>query len=167
MTKTPVGETRLLSLLVEADDAARQDPFSNAFLRFGLKISLRVAKPPARSTRSRPPFAAHVRRLRRTCIQPERLLGTRSRGVGRHQAAGNVSILWPTVVSNLISAAMQALRQAAPDAGSYLRRPTTRPDWRRACWGEHWDRLNAVKRRYDPEDCSSSIRTPAHERRRC
>ena len=51
-----------------------------------------------------------------------------------------------------IANATQALRAAAPQAGSYLSEcGHAIADWRTACWGEHWARLDAVKRRYDPE----------------
>jgi FAD/FMN-containing dehydrogenase len=51
-----------------------------------------------------------------------------------------------------VSASMQALRAAAPDAGGYLSEcDYFLEDWRRACWGEHWGRLAAIKRRWDPE----------------
>ena len=48
--------------------------------------------------------------------------------------------------------AMQALRRAAPDAGSYLSEcDYALPNWREAAWGEHWARLDSIKRRYDPD----------------
>ena len=51
-----------------------------------------------------------------------------------------------------IEAAMRALRQAAPETGSYLSEADyLLPDWRRAFWGGHWAKLDAVKRRYDPD----------------
>lgn len=50
-----------------------------------------------------------------------------------------------------IRAAMQALRVAAPEAGSYLSESDfTKPNWQRESWGEHWPRLSEIKRRYDP-----------------
>ena len=51
-----------------------------------------------------------------------------------------------------IEAAMQALRRAAPNAGSYLSEADYHlPNWRTACWDEHWARLAAVKRCSDPD----------------
>ena len=50
-----------------------------------------------------------------------------------------------------ISAAANELRRVAPNGGSYLSECDYHlADWRRAAWGEHWPRLNRVKRRYDP-----------------
>ena len=51
-----------------------------------------------------------------------------------------------------IRAAMQALRRAAPDTGSYLSEcDFAMQNWREAAWGEHWARLDRIKRRYDPD----------------
>lgn len=51
-----------------------------------------------------------------------------------------------------IRAAMDALRRSAPAAGSYLSEcDYFTADWRRASWGDHWRRLDAIKRRYDPK----------------
>ena len=51
-----------------------------------------------------------------------------------------------------IRSAMQALREAAPAAGSYLSEcDYALPNWQVACWGEHWARLSRTKQRYDPE----------------
>ena len=51
-----------------------------------------------------------------------------------------------------IRQAMQALRLAAPDAGSYVSECAFGlPDWRRACWGAHWAGLDRVKQAYDPD----------------
>lgn len=50
-----------------------------------------------------------------------------------------------------IREAMTELRRAAPGAGSYLSEcDYALADWRRACWGRHYDRLSEIKRRYDP-----------------
>ena len=46
---------------------------------------------------------------------------------------------------------MDALRAAAPGAGTYLNEcGYAQTDWRTAFWGEHHSRLAAIKRRYDP-----------------
>jgi FAD binding domain/Berberine and berberine like len=51
-----------------------------------------------------------------------------------------------------IRTAMTALRQAAPDAGSYVSEcDYTLENWQTACWGPHWVRLEAIKAKYDPK----------------
>jgi len=51
-----------------------------------------------------------------------------------------------------IARSMQALRQAAPEAGSYLSECDYHlQGWRSAAWGAHWPRLAAVKRQVDPD----------------
>ena len=51
-----------------------------------------------------------------------------------------------------IHAAMQALRQAAPGAGSYLSEcDFALPNWQEACWGANWKRLDRIKQAYDPD----------------
>jgi FAD/FMN-containing dehydrogenase len=50
-----------------------------------------------------------------------------------------------------VQAAMKALRTAAPDAGSYLSESDYfKQSWGEESWGEHWPRLERIKRRYDP-----------------
>jgi FAD/FMN-containing dehydrogenase len=50
-----------------------------------------------------------------------------------------------------VKAANQALRAAVPGAGSYMSEcDYFLADWKRASWGHHWQRLEAIKRRYDP-----------------
>ena len=54
--------------------------------------------------------------------------------------------------SAAVKAADQALRAAAPGAGSYMSEcDYFLEDWKRASWGPHWPRLEAIKRRYDPQ----------------
>jgi FAD/FMN-containing dehydrogenase len=51
-----------------------------------------------------------------------------------------------------VRAADRALRAAAPGAGSYVSEcDYFLEDWKRASWGQHWRRLEAIKRRYDPD----------------
>ena len=51
-----------------------------------------------------------------------------------------------------VRAAEQALRTAAPGGGSYMSEcDYFLSDWKRASWGRHWPRLEAIKRRYDPD----------------
>jgi hypothetical protein len=50
-----------------------------------------------------------------------------------------------------VSAAMQILRAATPDAGSYVNETDYfEPDWQRSFWGDNYPRLVAIKHRYDP-----------------
>jgi hypothetical protein len=50
-----------------------------------------------------------------------------------------------------VDAAIAALRAAAPGAGAYVNEcDFFQPDWQRAFWGDHYPRLLAIKRRYDP-----------------
>ena len=51
-----------------------------------------------------------------------------------------------------VRAADLALRAAGPGAGSYVSEcDYFLEDWKRASWGPHWRRLEAIKRRYDPD----------------
>jgi FAD/FMN-containing dehydrogenase len=53
----------------------------------------------------------------------------------------------------IVRAADRALRAAAPGAGSYMSEcDYFLSDWKHASWGHHAPRLEAIKRRYDPED---------------
>ncbi len=50
-----------------------------------------------------------------------------------------------------ISAAMKILREATPDGGTYMNEADYfEPDWQRTFFGKHYDRLLAIKRKYDP-----------------
>jgi FAD/FMN-containing dehydrogenase len=51
-----------------------------------------------------------------------------------------------------VSAAMQIIREATPEAGTYVNETDYfEPDWQKAFWGENYPRLLEIKRRYDPE----------------
>jgi len=50
-----------------------------------------------------------------------------------------------------VAGAMRVLREATPDAGSYVNETDYfEPDWKRAFWGENYEKLLAIKRKYDP-----------------
>jgi FAD/FMN-containing dehydrogenase len=50
------------------------------------------------------------------------------------------------------SAAMTALRIAAPDAGAYVNEcDYFQANWPKALWGANYPRLSRIKRRYDPD----------------
>lgn len=52
-----------------------------------------------------------------------------------------------------VAAAMAPIRRVTPDSGSYVNEADYfEPDWQRSFWGPHYDRLLAVKRRYDPDN---------------
>ncbi len=51
-----------------------------------------------------------------------------------------------------VGRAIADLRKIAPGAGAYVAESSWfQPDWQRAYWGSNYERLLAVKRRYDPE----------------
>ena len=51
-----------------------------------------------------------------------------------------------------VQAAMAAVRIAAPDTGAYVNEcDYFQSDWQRAFWGSNYQRLLAIKRRYDPD----------------
>lgn len=50
-----------------------------------------------------------------------------------------------------MKSAEEALRVAAPNAGSYLSESDFfKTDWHQESWGENWRRLSEIKHRYDP-----------------
>lgn len=56
------------------------------------------------------------------------------------------------IASARVRAADRAIRAVAPNAGSYMSEcDYFLPEWKRASWGEHWPRLERIKRRYDPD----------------
>jgi FAD/FMN-containing dehydrogenase len=51
-----------------------------------------------------------------------------------------------------VAAAMNTIREATPGAGSYVNETDYfEPNWQREFWGENYDRLSQIKRKYDPE----------------
>ena len=51
-----------------------------------------------------------------------------------------------------IALTLAELRKAAPDGGAYVAESSYfQPDWQLAYWGPNYDRLRAVKARYDPD----------------
>lgn len=54
--------------------------------------------------------------------------------------------------SQQVARAMDELRKVAPASGSYLAETSyAEPDWQRSFWGRNYERLLAVKDRYDPD----------------
>jgi len=61
-----------------------------------------------------------------------------------------------------VAAAMRILRDATPGAGSYVNEADYfEPDWQRSFWGENYDRLLAIKRKYDPDGVFSCHHCPS------
>ena len=51
-----------------------------------------------------------------------------------------------------VTAAMKLIRAATPGAGSYVNETDYfEPDWQRAFWGDNYQKLLEIKRKYDPE----------------
>jgi FAD/FMN-containing dehydrogenase len=51
-----------------------------------------------------------------------------------------------------VGAAMKVIRDATPGTGSYVNETDYfEPDWQQSFWGENYQRLSEIKRRYDPE----------------
>lgn len=48
---------------------------------------------------------------------------------------------------------VEALRELAPDMGSYINEADpNEPDFQHAFWGDNYNRLLDIKRKYDPSD---------------
>jgi FAD/FMN-containing dehydrogenase len=51
-----------------------------------------------------------------------------------------------------VQTAIQILREATPGSGSYVNETDYfEPDWKRSFWGIHYDKLLAIKHKYDPD----------------
>jgi len=51
-----------------------------------------------------------------------------------------------------VAAAMKVIRDATPGAGTYVNEADYfEPDWQHEFWGENYERLSAIKRKYDPD----------------
>ncbi len=51
-----------------------------------------------------------------------------------------------------VAAAMKVIREATPGTGSYVNEADYfEPDWQRSFWGENYQRLSEIKRKYDPD----------------
>ncbi len=51
-----------------------------------------------------------------------------------------------------VTAAMKIIRQATPGAGTYVNETDYfEPNWQQEFWGENYDRLSQIKRKYDPD----------------
>jgi FAD/FMN-containing dehydrogenase len=51
-----------------------------------------------------------------------------------------------------VTAAMRVIRDATPGGGSYVNEADYfEPDWQQSFWGENYQRLLEIKRKYDPE----------------
>src|SRR6266849_5930722 len=52
-----------------------------------------------------------------------------------------------------VAAGMKVIRDATPGAGSYVNETDYfEPNWQQEFWGENYERLSRIKRKYDPED---------------
>ncbi len=51
-----------------------------------------------------------------------------------------------------MAAAMKVIRDATPGAGSYVNETDYfEPNWQQEFWGENYQRLSQIKRKYDPD----------------
>jgi hypothetical protein len=51
-----------------------------------------------------------------------------------------------------VDAAAKIIRAATPGTGTYLNETDYfEPDWQRELWGDNYEKLLAIKRKYDPE----------------
>lgn len=99
-----------------------------------------------------------VRRGRETSINPAvydaaALMIIAANGTGYPGVSGHEPDLREAQAARArVSAAMQIIRELTPGAGAYVNEADYfEPDWQRSFWGEHYDRLVQIKRKYDPD----------------
>ncbi|PRC94870.1 FAD binding domain [Solimicrobium silvestre] len=67
-------------------------------------------------------------------------------------ATSNIDVDAASKSAHQVDLAAQALRNIVPNAGSYVSESNYfNPDWQQAFWGENYSRLQAVKKKYDPD----------------
>ncbi len=101
---------------------------------------------------------AALQRSSNTSINPEvldafALAIIAGNGPSSYPAAGpEVNLAQARADARAIAASTKALSACAPTAGSYLSESNyALANWRQAAWGRHWRRLDAIKRRVDPD----------------
>jgi hypothetical protein len=80
-------------------------------------------------------------------------------GPGVWQKGNDTSVLpaWRRTYAHVIAlgsgkADVTPLRTLAPDMGAYLNEASTEVlDWRKIYWGQNYERLSAIKKKYDPQ----------------
>ena len=131
------------SRLVDAWFAAsRQWPVSFHFNK-GLAGAPEAAVAAARNTAMNPAVASAFALAIAAASEP---------GLGAQGPAHGPAMPTAAERAARVRAAMEALRAAAPDTGSYVNEcDYFQPDWQRAFWGTNYPRLREIKQRYDPE----------------
>ncbi|XP_066931256.1 uncharacterized protein [Clytia hemisphaerica] len=82
------------------------------------------------------------------------ILGGEVSRVGKYETSVSPHIrdaLWE--MQTFDDGILQFIRKTVPDSGScYNHGSKTEPDWRRAFWGDNLERLESLKRKYDPSN---------------
>ena len=136
------------SLLEPANRGKLVDAWFNASRSWG--VSLHFNKGLAGAT------AGALAASRDTSINPQVLhafalaiIGSGSRSI--YPFAPRYDLTAARTNAGKVKSAAQALRAAAPTAGSYLSESDYfKENWSQESWGENWTRLSEIKRRYDP-----------------